>query len=337
MPPLSCRGRLPPWHGRHGCRVRHVWYLSHRSRSLPPVLFLAVCRDELREQPQQHDQVSLLVHLELSQVVHTVCLHQLLRSQYAHLPEAVDTQVIRVFPFYSQFENFRVRKLANSNHFSGHLGFVLAVAGSAVGVGNLWRFPYLAAKDGGGLFLLIYFILVLTFGFTLLTSDIAIGRRTKKSAIGACTEMRPKWKFLGIVYHLYHLTGGLRTAVYGYYCLYRIQWCTGGYRKGIQMDDAGSSDSCCHHCHFLPVPEAYRCIRTDPYRAAGPSVLPYSQSGGSYCAEISTDPVRCHDHPCRIRIFRNRGNECRFDPDVYPLPAVHRYFIPRQLYSGLQI
>ena len=86
-----------------------------------------------------------------------------------------------------------------SNHFSGQLGFVLAAAGSAVGVGNLWRFPYLAAKDGGGLFLIIYFILVLTFGFTLLTSDIAIGRRTQKSAIGAYAEMKPKWKFLGIL------------------------------------------------------------------------------------------------------------------------------------------
>ena len=72
-----------------------------------------------------------------------------------------------------------------ANHFSGQLGFVLAAAGSAVGVGNLWRFPYLAAKDGGGLFLIIYLLLVLTFGFTLLTSDIAIGRRTRKSAIGA--------------------------------------------------------------------------------------------------------------------------------------------------------
>ena len=85
------------------------------------------------------------------------------------------------------------------NHFSGQLGFVLAAAGSAVGVGNLWRFPYLAAKDGGGLFLIIYFVLVLTFGFTLLTSDIAIGRRTKQSAIGAYTQMRSKWKFLGIL------------------------------------------------------------------------------------------------------------------------------------------
>lgn len=68
-----------------------------------------------------------------------------------------------------------------------------------MGVGNLWRFPYLAAKDGGGLFLIIYLLLVLTFGFTLLTSDIAIGRRTQKSAIGAYTEMNPKWKFLGII------------------------------------------------------------------------------------------------------------------------------------------
>lgn len=86
-----------------------------------------------------------------------------------------------------------------SNHFSGQIGFVLAAAGSAVGVGNLWRFPYLAAKDGGGLFLIVYFFLIFTFGFTLLTSDIAIGRRTKKSAIGAYEQMHPKWKFLGIL------------------------------------------------------------------------------------------------------------------------------------------
>ena len=86
-----------------------------------------------------------------------------------------------------------------ANHFSGQLGFVLAAAGSAVGVGNLWRFPYLAAKDGGGLFLLVYLVLVLTFGFTLLSSDIAIGRRTHKSAIGAYAELHPKWKFLGIL------------------------------------------------------------------------------------------------------------------------------------------
>ena len=83
--------------------------------------------------------------------------------------------------------------------FSGQIGFVFAAAGSAVGVGNLWRFPYLAAKDGGGLFLIIYLVLVLTFGFTLLTTDIAIGRKTGKSAIYAYESMRKKWKFLGIL------------------------------------------------------------------------------------------------------------------------------------------
>ena len=81
--------------------------------------------------------------------------------------------------------------------FSGSIGFVLAAAGSAVGVGNIWRFPYLCAKDGGGLFLVVYLLLVLTFGFVLPTTDVAIGRRTKKNALNAFASMRPKWKFLG--------------------------------------------------------------------------------------------------------------------------------------------
>lgn len=83
--------------------------------------------------------------------------------------------------------------------FTGQLGFVFAAAGSAVGVGNLWRFPYLAAKDGGGVFLLIYLVLILTVGFALLTTDVAIGRRTGKSAIYAYESMNPKWKPLGII------------------------------------------------------------------------------------------------------------------------------------------
>ena len=81
--------------------------------------------------------------------------------------------------------------------FSGSIGFVLAAAGSAVGVGNIWRFPYLCAKDGGGLFLLVYLALVLTFGFVLLTTDVAIGRKTKKNALRAFEALHPKWKFLG--------------------------------------------------------------------------------------------------------------------------------------------
>ena len=64
--------------------------------------------------------------------------------------------------------------------FTGKIGFVLAAAGSAVGLGNIWRFPYLAASGGGGLFLLVYLILAVTFGYTLLTTELAIGRRTGK-------------------------------------------------------------------------------------------------------------------------------------------------------------
>ena len=81
--------------------------------------------------------------------------------------------------------------------FSGSIGFVLAAAGSAVGVGNIWRFPYLAAKDGGGLFILVYIVLVLTFGFTLLVTDIAIGRRTRLNPTKAFGSIRPGWDFLG--------------------------------------------------------------------------------------------------------------------------------------------
>ena len=69
--------------------------------------------------------------------------------------------------------------------FSGKMGYVLAVAGSAVGLGNIWRFPYLAAKYGGGMFLLVYLILMLTFGYTLIVSETALGRMTKKSPVGA--------------------------------------------------------------------------------------------------------------------------------------------------------
>ena len=82
--------------------------------------------------------------------------------------------------------------------FSSSLGYVLAAAGSAVGVGNIWRFPYLCAKGGGGLFLLIYMVLVLTFGFVLLTTDVAIGRRTKQNALNAFTTLNKSGSFWAI-------------------------------------------------------------------------------------------------------------------------------------------
>ncbi|MCH3954628.1 MAG: sodium-dependent transporter [Eubacterium sp.] len=81
------------------------------------------------------------------------------------------------------------------SNFSGKLGYVLATAGSAVGLGNIWRFPYLAAKYGGGIFLVIYLILAVTFGYTMMTSEEALGRFTRKSPVGAFTRFGHSFGF----------------------------------------------------------------------------------------------------------------------------------------------
>ncbi len=81
--------------------------------------------------------------------------------------------------------------------FTGKLGFVLAAAGSAVGLGNIWRFPYLAAKYGGGIFLLVYLILAVTFGFALMCAEIAIGRKTGQSAVNAFGALHKKFGIVG--------------------------------------------------------------------------------------------------------------------------------------------
>ncbi len=85
----------------------------------------------------------------------------------------------------------------NRSSFTGKLGFVLAAAGSAVGLGNIWRFPYLAAQYGGGMFLLVYVVLALTFGFALMVAEIAIGRKTGLSAIGAYKALDKRFSFIG--------------------------------------------------------------------------------------------------------------------------------------------
>ena len=82
-------------------------------------------------------------------------------------------------------------------NFTGKIGFVLAAAGSAVGLGNLWRFPYLAEQYGGGMFLLVYIILVVTFGFTLMLTEVTLGRRTGKSCINAFKNLSKKHAFIG--------------------------------------------------------------------------------------------------------------------------------------------
>ena len=92
--------------------------------------------------------------------------------------------------------------MKNHNHkrstFSGKLGFVLSAAGASVGLGNIWRFPYLAAKYGGGIFLLIYILLALTFGYTMIMAETSIGRMTKKSPVGAYASFgKSKWLSFG--------------------------------------------------------------------------------------------------------------------------------------------
>lgn len=99
------------------------------------------------------------------------------------------------------------------NSFSGSLGFVLAAAGSAVGLGNIWRFPYLAAKDGGGLFLFVYIILTLTFGFTLLITEVALGRRSAQGPLTAYGFFHRKWKFIGLFSFI------VPYIIYPYYCV----------------------------------------------------------------------------------------------------------------------
>ena len=121
------------------------------------------------------------------------------------------------------------------NSFTGSIGFVLAAAGSAVGLGNIWRFPYFVAKDGGGLFLVVYLALVLTFGFTLLVTEIAIGRKTKESPLTAYKKLNSKWGFLGIFSFV------IPFIVYPYYCAiggwvlkYLITYISGHASSAIQ-------------------------------------------------------------------------------------------------------
>ena len=102
---------------------------------------------------------------------------------------------------------------AKRSSFSNKIGFVLAAAGSAVGLGNIWRFPYLAAKYGGGIFLLVYLILMVTFGFTLMVTEISIGRSTRLSCVEAFGKLNSKFRFLGPV------NAAIPILIVPYYCV----------------------------------------------------------------------------------------------------------------------
>ena len=102
---------------------------------------------------------------------------------------------------------------SNRSSFTGKIGFILAAAGSAVGLGNIWRFPYLAAKYGGGIFLLVYLILAVTFGFALMCAEISIGRKSGQSAITAFGVLNKKYKFIGL------LASFVPMLILPYYCV----------------------------------------------------------------------------------------------------------------------
>ncbi|MGN1045438.1 MAG: sodium-dependent transporter [Candidatus Methanomethylophilaceae archaeon] len=116
----------------------------------------------------------------------------------------------------------------NNFGFTGKLGFILATAGSAVGLGNLWRFPYLAEQYGGGAFILIYVILAVTFGFTLMIAEVTIGRKTGKSCLEAFGSVDKKWKWVG------WLAALVPAIIVPYYCViggwvtkYFVEYATG--------------------------------------------------------------------------------------------------------------
>lgn len=121
------------------------------------------------------------------------------------------------------------------NSFSSSLGFILAAAGSAVGLGNIWRFPYLAAKDGGGLFLVVYIALALTFGFTMIVTETSIGRKTKQSALTAYGVMHKPSKWIGVFACL------VPFMILPYYCIiggwvlkYAVTFISGGGAEAAQ-------------------------------------------------------------------------------------------------------
>lgn len=124
-------------------------------------------------------------------------------------------------------------------NFTGKIGFVLAASGSAVGLGNIWRFPYLAAQYGGGIFLLVYLILAVTLGFALMSAEILLGRKTGLSAIGAFKKLDKRFSFIGI------LASAVPIIILPYYCV------IGGWvTKYIYVFAAGQASAAADDAYF---------------------------------------------------------------------------------------
>lgn len=136
------------------------------------------------------------------------------------------------------------------SRFSGKAAFVLAAAASAIGLGNLWRFPYLAAKYGGGCFLLVYVLLVVTLGFTLMVGEIALGRKTGQSVIGAYSHFAKKYTFIGVLAAL------VPFIITPYYCLIG-GWVTKYMVAYVSEGAAAVSDSAYFTSAIINNPQSY--------------------------------------------------------------------------------
>ena len=141
--------------------------------------------------------------------------------------------------------------------WSGQLAFVLAAAASAIGLGNLWRFPYLAAQYGGGTFILVYLCLVVTLGFTLMLSEIAIGRKTQQSQLTAYSRLHRGWGFIGLlgtvvpllIVPYYCVIGGWVLKYFATYC--RMAF-AGAAPMGEAAADSGAFFSAFISSNFAP-------------------------------------------------------------------------------------
>ena len=124
---------------------------------------------------------------------------------------------------------------AKRGSFTSSVGFVLAAAGSAIGLGNIWRFPYLAAKDGGGIFLVIYIVLALTFGFTLIVTEVSLGRKTRQSCLTAYGVLDKRGGWIGVFASLVpFLILPYYSIIGGWVLKYTTVYLTGGGSKAAQ-------------------------------------------------------------------------------------------------------
>ena len=144
----------------------------------------------------------------------------------------------------------------NRASWSGQLSFILAAAASAIGLGNLWRFPYLAAQYGGGTFIVVYLALVVTLGFTLMLTEIAIGRKTQQSQLTAYSRLHRGWGFIGILGTL------IPILIVPYYCViggwviyYFKAYCQMAF-AGVNLMGVAAADSGAFFSSFISAPFA---------------------------------------------------------------------------------